>query len=324
MIILLDENMKELGQVDIDVDIEVGTSTDSSNDFELNTATIQSFNPYGWYIQGTEFGGIFEYSYNSTENDYTTLKGYSWRGLMSQSIILPPTGSDYKVVSGEANTILSDILEDVLGGFFEVSTEDSGLTISNYQFPLYVNTLDGLEGMLEKYGYRLSIVAEKPLTGSPIVIKVSAVQATQVSGTYNKDNRIPMEFTINNMGINHLICAGQGELQDRLKVDLYIDENGEVSTTQHYTGFQERTAFYDYGSAESEQDLIDNGTEELLNLASSKSLTMKSPQDIELEIGDTVKGVFLDGTTIISPIVKKIYKITNGLSTVEYKIKGEN
>ena len=324
MIILLDENMKELGQVDIDVDIEVGTSTDSSNDFELNTATIQSFNPYGWYIQGTEFGGIFEYSYNSTENDYTTLKGYSWRGLMSQSIILPPTGSDYKVVSGEANTILSDILEDVLGGFFEVSTEDSGLTIDSYQFPLYVNTLDGLEGMLEKYGYRLSIVAEKPLTGSRIVIKVSAVQATQVSGTYNKDNRIPMEFTINNMGINHLVCAGQGELQDRLRVDLYIDENGEVSTTQYYTGFQERTAFYDYGSAESEQDLIDNGTEELLNLASSKSLTMKSPQDIELEIGDTVKGVFLDGTTIISPIVKKIYKITNGLSTVEYKIKGEN
>ena len=316
--------MKELGQVDIDVDIEVGTSTDSSNDFELNTATIQSFNPYGWYIEGTEFGGIFEYSYNSTENDYTTLKGYSWRGLMAQSIILPPTGSDYRVVSGEANTILSDILADVLGGFFEVSTEDSGLTISNYQFPLYVNTLDGLEGMLEKYGYRLSIVAEKPLTGSPIVIKVSAVQATQVSGTYNKDNRIPMEFTINNMGINHLICAGQGELQDRLRVDLYIDENGEVSTTQYYTGFQERTAFYDYGSAESEQDLIDNGTEELLNLASSKSLTMKSPQDIELEIGDTVKGVFLDGTTIISPIVKKIYKITNGLSTVEYKIKGEN
>jgi hypothetical protein len=243
---------------------------------------------------------------------------------MSQSIILPPTGSDYKVVSGEANTILSDILEGVLGGFFEVSTEDSGLTIDSYQFPLYVNTLDGLEGMLEKYGYRLSIVAEKPLTGSPIVIKVSAVQATQVSGTYNKDNRIPMEFTINNMGINHLVCAGQGELQDRLKVDLYIDENGEVSTTQYYTGFQERTAFYDYGSAESEQDLIDNGTEELLNLASSKSLTMKSPQDIELEIGDTVKGVFLDGTTIISPIVKKIYKITNGLSTVEYKIKGEN
>lgn len=324
MIILLDENMKELGQVDIDVDIEVGTSTDSSNDFELNTATIQSFNPHGWYIEGTEFGGIFEYSYNSTENDYTTLKGYSWRGLMTQSIILPPSGSDYKVVSGEANTILSDILEDVLGGFFEVSTEDSGLTIDSYQFPLYINTLDGLEGMLEKYGYRLSIVAEKPLTGSPIVIKVSAVQATQVSGTYNKDNRIPMEFTINNMGINHLVCAGQGELQDRLKVDLYIDENGEVSTTQHYTGFEERTAFYDYGSAESEQDLIDNGTEELLNLASSKSLTMKSPQDIELEIGDTVKGVFLDGTTIISPIVKKIYKITNGLSTVEYKIKGEN
>lgn len=324
MIILLDSNFKEIGQVDIDIDIEVGTSTDSSNDFELDTATIQAFNPYGWYIGGTEFGGVFEYSLDSTENDYTTLKGYSWRGLMAQSVILPPTGSDYRIVSGEANTIIADILQNVLGGFFTVSTEDSGLTIDSYQFPLYINTLDGLEGMLETYGYRLDILAEKPLTGSPVVVNVKAVQSTQVTGMYNKDNRIPMQFEINNMGVNHLICLGQGELQERLRLDLYINQNGEVSQTQYYTGFAERTQIYDYGSAESEQDLLDYGTEELLNRASSKTLTMKAPQDLNLEIGDTVKGVFPDGTIIISPIVNKIFKITRGLTTVEYKIKGEN
>ena len=324
MIILFDSEFKEIGKADIDVDIEVGSSTDSANNFELQSATIQSLNPYGWYIEGTELGGIFEYSYSSTENDYSTLMGYSWRGLMALSIISPSSGDAYRIVSGEANTIIASILADVLGGFFEVSTEDSGLTISSYQFPLYVNALDGLEGMLEKYGYRLKIEAKKESIGDPIKVYVSAVESQQVSGIFNKDNRIPMSFEINNMGINHLICAGEGQLQDRMKVDLYIDENGDISTTQYYTGFAERTAFYDYSSAESEDDLIDGGKDRLKELACSKTLEMKAPQDMELDIGDTVRGVFNDGTEIISPITNKIYKIEAGLISVEYKIKGEN
>lgn len=324
MIILFDSDYREIGQVDIDVDIEVGTSSDSRNNFVLQTATIQSLNPYGWYIDGTELGGIFEYSQGSTEHDYTTLMGWSWRGLMAQSIILPPANSDYKVVSGEANTIIRSLLANVLGGFFEVSSEDSGLTVNNYQFPLYINTLDGIEGMLEKNGYRLQIVTKKASLGEPVKVYVEAVPSEQVQGTFNKDNRIPMTFTNNNMGINHLICAGEGQLQERMKVDLYLDENGNVTQTQHYFGFSERTSFYGYSGAESEQDLIDNGTERLLELASSKSLEMKAPQDLELDIGDTVRGVFPDMTEIISPIVNKIFKITNGLVTVEYKIKGES
>jgi hypothetical protein len=324
LIILFDSNYREIGQVDIDVDIEVGTASDSSNDFVMSTATIQSLNPYGWYIDGTELGGIFEYSQGSTEHDYSTLMGWSWRGLMALSIISPPANSDYKVVSGEANTIIRLMLANVLGGFFNVSTRNSGLTLNNYQFPLYINTLDGIEGMLEKNGYRLQIVTKKASLGEPVRVYVEAVPSEQVQGSFNKDNRIPMTFTTNNMGINHLICAGEGQLQERMKVDLYLDASGNVTQTQHYFGFSERTSFYGYSGAESEQDLIDNGTERLLELASTKSLEMKAPQDLELNIGDTVRGVFPDGTEIISPIVNKIFKVTNGLVTVEYKIKGEN
>lgn len=324
MIILFDSDYREIGQVNIDIDIEVGTSTASKNDFEILTATIQKLNPYGWYIENTELGGIFEYNHSETEFDYSALKGWSFRGLMALSIIQPESGQDYKVVSGEANDILRTMLANVLGGFFNVPNVSSGLTISNYQFPLYINTLDGLEGMLEKYGYRLEITAKKTAIGQPVQVFVEAVEAIQVSGAFNKDCRIPMAYTTNNMGINHLVCAGEGQLQERLKVDLYIDENGEVSQTQYYTGFEERTSFYDYSGAESEQDLIDNGTERLLELASSKTLEMKAPQDLSLHIGDLVRGVFPDKTELISPIVNKIYKITQGLVTVEYKIKGEN
>ena len=36
--IIFDNNYQELGQADIDVDVEVGTTNDSTNDFELNSA----------------------------------------------------------------------------------------------------------------------------------------------------------------------------------------------------------------------------------------------------------------------------------------------
>lgn len=323
--ILLDANLHELGEVDIDLDVEVGTSEDASNDFVMSNATFSKVSGVGgFYIPNTELGGMFEDIVTKTDEEVAQLRGYTWRGLMSLSIIEPPSGSDYMTVSGEANDIITSLLANVLGGFFNVSTEDSGLTITSYQFPLYINTLDGIEGMLERYGYRLHIWAEKVASGQPIQVKVEAVQATQLSGTYDEDNKIPMTFELNKMGINHLICVGSGELQNRMKVDLYIDEDGYISQSQFYTGFEERTAFFDYSSAESLQDLIDNGTEELKNLASSKTLEMKAPQDLGLEVGDVVKGVFPDGTVLISPVVKKIYTISNGLLDTEVKLKGEN
>ena len=321
--ILLDDELNELGEVNIDIDFEIGTSTDATNDFQLTNATIQSANAKALYIPGTEYGGIFEYTQEKTGQDYVKLKGYTWRGLLAYSVILPPAGADYKIVSGEANTILADMLQDFLGGFFTVSTVDSGCVITDYQFPLYINLLDGLELMLESYGYRLKITGKKVESGQPIVVEIAATRATVISGTFDEDNGLPMTFTLNNMGVNHLICGGQGELQERMIRHLYIDENGDVSDTQYYTGFKERTQFYDYPNAESEEDLIQYGTERLKELASTKTLNMDAPTDLNLEIGDIVVGVFPDGTTLRSPIIKKIYKIKNGEEKFEYKIKGE-
>ena len=321
--ILLNSTLHELGEIDFDVDLEIGTTEDATNDFELNSNVLFSSQTAGFYLPGTEIGGVIEHSKEITDEDVATLRGYSWRGLMSKKTIMPPAGSDYKIVSGEANTVIASMLSGVLGDFFTVSTADSGCTITNYQFPLYINMLDGLEGMLEAYDYRLKITAQKVASNQPIQILVEAVKAQLIKGTFNEDNGIPMSFETNNMGINHLICGGSGELQNRMIRHLYIDSNGNVSTTQYYYGFDEREEFFDYPNAESEDDLIDNGTKRLLEVASYKKLTMKAPEDYELEIGDLVQGVFPDGTIIRSPIVQKIYKIDNGMIKKEYKIKGE-
>lgn len=322
--ILLDSEMHEITEVSGDLDIEFGTSTDSTNDFVMSNGAFTGLQPYGFYEPGTEVGGIFEYSKNQSYSDITELHGYSWRGLLSQALILPPAGSDYKTVTGDADTIIDSIISDKFGGFFEEKPGASSIYIQNYTFPLYINVLDGIEGMLESVGAKLKIEVVKEASGQPVHVYLSAVMATTVSGVYNDDIGIPMTYIVNNMGINHLLCGGSGQLQQRMKVDLYIDNNGNVSETQYYTGFAERTQFYDYPSAQSREDLVDNGTKRLKELANSKTLSMKAPENMELEIGDIVRGQFPDGTIITKPVVKKIYQISNGLLNTEIKIKGEN
>lgn len=322
--IVLDSYLHELGEIETDIDIEYGTSEDSTNDFEVTDAQMENVAAGGFYIPGTEIGGLFDYVKINSDSDFRVYKGFTWRGLLKNSIIMPDAGEDYKIVSGDANVVISNMLSGLFGGIFSVSAEDSGLTLTNYQFPLYINLLDGIEGMLEKNDYRLKITAQKVQSHRPIQILLEAVPAVQVSGTYNEDNGIAMSYVINNMGINHLICGGSGELQNRMIRHLYIDNNGNISSTQYYFGLDERTAFYDYPNAESEDDLLEYGMQQLKELASSKSLTMQAPEQFNLEIGDKVRGVFPDGTEIISPIVSKIYKISNGTMNIELKIKGEN
>lgn len=322
--IVLDSYLHELGEIETDIDIEYGTSEDSTNDFEVTDAQMKNVSAGGFYIPGTEIGGLFDYVKINSDSDFRVYKGFTWRGLLKNSIIMPDAGEDYKIVSGDANVVISNMLSGLFGGIFSVSAEDSGLTLSNYQFPLYINLLDGIEGMLEKNDYRLKITAQKVQSHRPIQILLEAVPAVQVSGTYNEDNGIAMSYVIDNMGINHLICGGSGELQNRMIRHLYIDNNGNISSTQYYFGLDERTAFYDYPNAESEDDLLEYGMQQLKELASSKSLTMQAPEQFDLEIGDKVRGVFPDGTEIISPIVSKVYKISNGTMKIELKIKGEN
>lgn len=322
-IILLDETRHEIGPTTLNIDFEVGTS-EASNDFEFQSPPVDGVG--GLYSPGSEFGGLIEYTHEVSDSGMITYRGFTWRGLLENWIITPPSGQDYYTVRNtEANTAIRNILSGVLGGFFYVPTTSSGLTITSYQFKLYTTVLDGLEDMLEAFGYRLYIHAEKMTVGAAVTVVVEAVQATQVSGVFNEDSRVPLSYTRNRMGINHLICMGKGELQARMRVDLYVNASGQVSRTKYFTGFDERQEYYDYANAESEDDLIKNGTKRLLERASSDILGISSvADDIVLEIGDIVSGVFPDGTEIRAPITRKILTIANGDERVEYKIKGEN
>lgn len=317
--ILLDKKMKEIGPVNLEVDFEVGDIS-ALNDFEIST---QSLDAYGIYIPDTEWGGIIEYDEGTTDSENVTMKGWTWRGLLTQSIIEPPDGSDYRVVSGELNEIVRDILSGVLGGFFVVPDVDTGKTITSYQFKLYTTVLEGLMDMLSGCGYRLKIYAKKLEAGGSVKVFCEAVKADTLEGQYDEDTGLKLRFVRNRMGINHLICIGTGQLQERQRIDLYVQEDGAIGKTQYYTGFLERTAYYDYNNAESLEELEKSGAEKLKELAGYRKLEINSVEGTELEVGDIVAGRHRSmGIVVEKPIIKKILRIEDGRTSIEYQVKG--
>lgn len=321
-LIAIDENMHEIGNIIADVDIELGTSA-ALNNFEMSIPPIDAA---GFYVEGTEYGGLFEFTSEKSTGTVINYKGWTWRGLLTQGVIMPPQGSDYYYASGDANAIISSLLANAFGGFFNVPGTNSGCTVNNYKFPLYINLLDGIMGMLEEYGYRLSIHAEKTAAGEPVQVTVEAVEMEMAAGTQNEDS--PYTITVSNdrMGINHLICLGSGSLRHRDRIDLYIDQSGNVAETQYFTGFEERTAIYDYASVESHADLKSGGIKRLRELASTKKIEVNIKSDTDaghrIEIGDNVRAA-LRGDTVVTKVIQKVVKISNGVETVSYKTSSE-
>lgn len=321
--ILLTSQLNEIGPCYYDADFDCGDPEESPCDFQINGRL-----PVGAgavYVPGTEFGGLFEYEYSKAgksvigNSDYK--KGYTWRGLLSQWVICPPAGQDYKIVSGDANAVLKSLLSDVLGGFFYVPESASGITISSYQFKLCCTVLEGVLAMCADNDAKLVIHADKVAAGYPVQVTAEIKPAATIDGLYNDDSPVPLIFTSNKMGINHLICMGQGQLQQRQRVDLYVNNQGKIGTTKYYTGRAERQAYYDYSGAQSEAELISYGKKRLKELASANSLEV-GQSDLNADIGDIIKGT-KGSVTVQAPIARKILSVSGGIFRTECKVKGE-
>lgn len=315
-LIYLTSDLSEIGPCRADVDFDVGN--DATNDFVLKGILPDGIG--GVYVPGTEFGGLLEYLQMSNRNDVVTRKGYTWRGLLKKGVIMPLAGSDYRIVSGDANAVISSLLSGFMGGFFHVPETASGITIDNYKFPLYCTYLEGLTGMLREYGAKLVITADKPAAGSGPVVTVQAKPRVTIGDKYSEEFPVSLTYTDDGMGINHLICLGPGELQHRTRVDLYVQEDGSIGTQQYYTGFRERTEVYDYSNSESESNLVTYGKRRLRERMSKKTLQLNNA-DVDGDIGDLVYG-YMNGISTMNQITRKILTITGGTWKRESKIEG--
>lgn len=278
------------------------------------------------YVPDTEFGGIIEDVLTDTTLDYVELKGYTWRGRMEMKVIEPPSGSDYKTVSGELNTILKKLIEPEFGGLYVVSGESTGVTVSNYQFDRYCTLLDGITKMLKSVGHRLDI-QHKREQGVPGYILIRAVPIVDYSDKIELSRDSGLNYTMEDKrnGVNHLIVTGKGELQDRNVFHLYAWPDGSIRKTQYYKGLDEIIEVYENTSTENDE-LENQSRKKLQEVCSKKTFGMDVAKlSIDVGIGDIVGGRdYLTGMYGTKPVENIIYSVTSGIVSKEYELEGEN
>lgn len=325
-LILADQNLKDIDPVmDAEIDIAIG----EENDYEIKILRDEWRSEYTFgnvfYVKDTEYGGIIGEVDTSTAEDTISLLGRTWRGMLDKKIIRPPTGQDYKRVSGELNAVLGELITEQFDDYFVVSQDDTGVSLTNYQFDRYCTLLSGINKMLKSVGYRLKIRYVQQERGQPGYVELSSAPIVDYSEQIELSQDSQLNFAFKNCrnGVNHLICLGKGELQDRQVIDLYVQEDGSIGSEPYYTGVQEIAATYEDTSSETDE-LEEKGREKLLELMNSTSFSMDVESlNMDVEIGDIIGGRdYLTGLYAKKPIVKKIYRVEDGEPSLEYGIEG--
>ena len=253
------------------------------------------------------------------------LRGRTWRGMLQYKVVEPPAGQDHLVLSGELNTAIRTLIGDRFGDLMVIPEVDTGITIKSWQVDRYVTLYDALQKLVSNYGCRLQIQYAQPEGLEYGYVTVRAVPIVDYSEQleYSQEEGIYVTVRDCRNGVNHLVCVGEGEKQDRVVLHLYVQKNGTIGKKQYYTGLNEISAVYNYSSAEADK-LEEDGTKRLKELQNYKKCEM-TIDNADLEIGDIVAGYdAVTNTQVIKPVIQKILKMQNGNITIDYSVKGED
>lgn len=326
--IITNESREEIGYINgLDIDIDIG----DTNDFVVTMKSEEwdkdrlNFKRY-IVCPKTEYGGLIESMQVKTTSNEIVFTGYTFRGLLTQKIVKPPKNQSHLILNGELNTLIKQIIGEQFGSLFVVSSLNTGVSVTNYQVDRYVTVLDCLIKLLSSKNYRLQIEYMSAAPNEKGYVKLSAIPIKDYSQQleYSQDNNVTFDIVDNRQGINHLICGGKGENENREIIELYVQEDGSIGDKQHYFGLDERVAFYDYSSAESSEELRKSGIEKLKELRNYKQ-TKIEVNNIDLEIGDIVGGrERITGIKLKKPIINKILTVKDGQTDISYKVKGDD
>lgn len=313
-VIFAKPNGEEVGFLtNFNLDLEVG----GNNDFEISTTADKKIMDFNWkiYANNTEYGGIISKIDVDTASNRIAYSGQTWRGILNNYIIPPPSGSDYLTVSGNVSAIISGLISGFgINSLYAVAVSTAAVT--DYQFDRYCTLLTGIDKMLKSVDCRLNVVCNNgAVTLSPVAIHDYSAELE-----YSQDNNINFRIQDNRNGVNHLVCLGSGQLQNRQVVNLYLQQDGTIGETQYYTGLDERAQVYDYSAVESLDELEKSGRERFRELLNSQSLEM-SIDEINVELGDIVGGrERITGIYMSKPITQKIVKATDSSLKISYKV----
>lgn len=312
--------------VNPDFDAQINGSNDKDFSLAIQSSEWRDDFEFGarLFVQDTEIGGIIGEIYSDTELDRICVQGRTWRGMLSDKVIIPPTNADYATASGTVNSILKSLIEPEYGGLFAVPRTD-GPEVNNWKFDRYCTLYDGLVKLLKSVGYRLRIRYNVGNPNGSGWVDVYAVPIVDYSEELelSQDSHINFIFDDIRNGVNHIVAGGKGELAERHVVHLYVDGSGNISQTQTFTGADEVVEFYENTSTEDAQ-LEESARDQLEKLKSHKEFTLDAEGlDLDLEVGDIVGARdYITGLTASAPIGNIIYTIAQGVLTKQYTLEG--
>lgn len=229
-LIYTDKNRKDIGVLsDYELDEAFGKS---ENNFSLKISLSEHCMEPGCviYAENTEYGGIIDTLNPNTKDSTLTYKGRTWHGILNSKVLEPDAGEDYLILSGEANSVLKEIITRLkLNDVFSVSEEDSGIEIIHYQCSRYSCAYDEIRKMLYEFMGKLTINCRM----QTVLLSVSPLYDYSADEEWDANQ---LDFTIekNYHPVNHLICLGSGDLKDRHVIHLFTDENGGIQPYSFY------------------------------------------------------------------------------------------
>lgn len=269
------------------------------------------------FIDGTEYGGVVdEVAYEAGREASGTVlcKGRTWHGILAGKRLLPDSGSGYLAVSGKAGEVLASLISRMgLSGLFSAAVDDTAVS---YTFDRFADGYGGLKALAEANGRKVSM---RRLGGK---VELSLPPVFDYADKVDSDL---LDFTLTSVHrcVNHLVCAGTGELENRAVVHFYADAAGNVSHTQSLFGVDEICALYDYSNAD-EAKLEEEGGKKLREYQTRGSVEVDAHEDIDVDVGDIISARDnAHGRTVSATVVKKIVQVSRGVATYRYEVGSE-
>lgn len=303
-------NVRELQ--DFELDLAFGSD---ENSFEL--ACAPNLAPEAGqhvFVDGTEYGGIVDevgYDAGREASGTVTCKGRTWHGVLAGKRLLPDSGSGYLTASGKAGDVLASLIARMgLDGLFSAASDGAAVS---YTFERFCDGYSGLKALAKANGRKVAMRRK----GSKV--ELSLPPAVDYANKVDSDL---LDFTLTSVHrcVNHLVCCGTGELENRAVVHFYADAAGNVSHTQTLFGVDEICALYDYSNAD-EEKLEEEGRKKLKEYQTSGSIEVDAHDDIDVDVGDVISARDnAHGRTVSAEVAKKLVKVSRGVATYSYEV----
>lgn len=283
------------------------------NDFSLEVHEPCSIDQGCYvFVPGTEYGGVVTKlkPARSAAGETISYGGQTWHGILNDHIIAPDSGRAHYRPSGDADVVMGNLIDRLgIGDLFE-TYQTAGVTVTGAF--RYTPAYDGICYMLRKAGYRLSVrfgMRSRKCSLHAVPVRDFG-DASGVSG------RTSYSATLDHRPFNHIVALGKGEGKDRTVVDLYADENGNISKTQTLKGLSERAYVYDERSAGAEE-LEDKARDKLVSIRETNKVDIDLKYKNGISVGDSVTVVSaFAGIKTTSTVGKLVVSVKDGRCVV--------